>query len=213
MQDEVRAPTAAELPTLRQLNRATAIAAGVAALLLAVVVLPAEYGVDVTGAGRLLGLTQMGEAKRAAADAAEVSGGGEAEAATGNGDILMDEQGAAPTAPAAPAGAAQNGEVRLVLAPGQGTEVKATMRAGDEIRYEWSTGGPQVNFELHGEEAGASGDDYTSFERGTSAGESGTFRAPFDGTHGWYWRNRTGAPVTITVRATGTFSKFEQLLS
>lgn len=211
MQDEVRAPTAAELPTLRQLNRATAIAAGAAAVLLAIVVLPAEYGVDVAGAGRLLGLTQMGEAKRAAS-AAEAGGvgAGKTEAAAGNGDILMDEQGAAP---AAPAGPAQNGEVRLVLAPGQGTEVKATMRAGDEIRYEWSTGGPQVNFELHGEEPGAGSGEFTSYEKGTSAGESGTFRAPFEGTHGWFWRNRTGAPVTITVRATGTFSKFEQLQS
>jgi hypothetical protein len=26
--------------------------------------------------------------------------------------------------------------------------------------------------------------------------------------HGWYWRNRTAAPVTITVTATGTFRSF-----
>ena len=24
--------------------------------------------------------------------------------------------------------------------------------------------------------------------------------AAFDGSHGWFWRNRSGAPVTITLR-------------
>jgi len=206
MTEEVRPPVAAHLPSLRQLNRATAIAAGVAAVLLATVILPAEYGVDPTGVGRVLGLTEMGETKReaAAAAAAEESSVEEGVAAN-DGDILMEEQEAAPSGPA------RNGEVQLTLQPGEGTEVKATMQPGDEIRYSWSTGGPRVNFELHGEEIGASGSDYTSYEKGTSAGESGTFRAPFAGTHGWFWRNRTAAPVTITVRAEGIFSKFEQI--
>ena len=58
---------------------------------------------------------------------------------------------------------------------------------------------------------GAAEGDYTSYEKGSSAGASGKFRAPFDGTHGWYWRNRTDRPVTITVTATGDFEKFAAL--
>lgn len=59
----------------RRLARSTLIALLVATLLLVTVVLPAEYGIDPTGLGRALGLTQMGEiktrlAKEAAADAA-----------------------------------------------------------------------------------------------------------------------------------------------
>jgi len=55
--------------------RSMLIALAVALLLLFTVVLPAEYGIDPTGAGRVLGLTRMGEikvrlAKEAAADAA-----------------------------------------------------------------------------------------------------------------------------------------------
>ena len=62
-------------PTSRQLLRSSAIAAAAAILILATVVLPAEYGIDPTGAGRALGLTRMGEiklrlAREAAADAA-----------------------------------------------------------------------------------------------------------------------------------------------
>jgi hypothetical protein len=40
------------LPSLRQLNRATLIALGAAAVILVTTVLPAEYGVDPTGVGR-----------------------------------------------------------------------------------------------------------------------------------------------------------------
>lgn len=62
---------AAEPPSVGRLLRSTAIALVVAAFILATVVLPAEYGVDPTGLGRVLGLTQMGEVKaRLAAEAA-----------------------------------------------------------------------------------------------------------------------------------------------
>ena len=203
-EEPIHAPTRDELPSKRQLNKATLIAAGVAAVLLITTVLPAEYGYDPTGTGRLLGLTPMGEMKKNEAAAGNDAASAEVESA----DLILDET--AP-APAASAGGAQAGEVTLTLAPNEGTEVKATMKANGELRYEWSTGGPRVNFELHGEEIGAAASEYTSYEKGTSAGESGTFRAPFDGTHGWFWRNRTGAPITITVKGSGAFEKFERV--
>jgi len=56
-------PNLDDLPTNRQLIRATLIAAASAGALLVAVILPSEYGVDPTGAGRVLGLTQMGEIK------------------------------------------------------------------------------------------------------------------------------------------------------
>jgi hypothetical protein len=206
MEEQIHAPAIDELPSKRQLNRATLIAAGVAALLLVTTILPAEYGVDPTGVGRVLGLTPMGEMKRdasAAPEAAAATG----TAAADNGDILLDEE---PATTAATAGGSV-GRVQLILAPGQGEEVKATMSAGDEFTYDWSTGGPVIRFELHGEPIPAKGDEFTSFEKGSSAGAKGKFRAPFDGTHGWYWRNNTRSPVTVTVSATGTFQKFAKV--
>ena len=82
------------------------------------------------------------------------------------------------------------------------------MKAGEALVYRWHTDGAEVRFELHGEEFGAPADQYSSYEKGTAAKADGSFRAPFDGTHGWYWRNRTDKPVTITVTATGEFSSF-----
>ena len=196
-------PERAELPTSHQLNRATLLAIGVAGAILVTTILPAEYGIDPTGIGGVLGLTPMGEMKRAAAAAPE--------AVADSGDIIMDAAPSTPSAATPATAASQTAEVRLTLQPNEGSEVKATMKAGGEFDYVWSTNGAQVNFELHGEPFGAASDEYTTYEKGTSAGADGKFRAPFDGTHGWYWRNRTGTPLTITVKATGVFEKFVQL--
>jgi hypothetical protein len=72
-------------PDTRKLVRSTLIAAAVASVLLITIVLPAEYGIDPTRIGRVLGLTQMGEikvrlAREAAADQAADDADAEAEA-------------------------------------------------------------------------------------------------------------------------------------
>lgn len=72
-------------PDSRRLLRSTLLAAVVAGILLITVVLPAEYGIDPTRIGRVLGLTQMGEikvrlAREAAADQAADDAAAEEEA-------------------------------------------------------------------------------------------------------------------------------------
>ncbi|HYW14590.1 MAG TPA: hypothetical protein VE891_00360 [Allosphingosinicella sp.] len=151
----------------------------------------------------------MGEMKRDAAAGPEAEAAPETGAAAADsGDLLLDEEPVS----IAPAAGGSTGRVQLTLAPGQGEEVKATMNAGDELTYDWSTGGGTViRYELHGEPIPAKGDEFTSFEKASAAGAKGKFRAPFDGTHGWYWRNNTNSPVTVTVSATGTFQKFAKV--
>jgi len=56
-------PRPEDLPTSRQLIRATALAAVAAGAILVTVVLPSEYAIDPTGIGGALGLTEMGEVK------------------------------------------------------------------------------------------------------------------------------------------------------
>jgi hypothetical protein len=188
-------PSIEQLPTTRQLNRATLLAGSVAAVILVTTVLPAEYGIDPTGIGGALGLTAMGLTKQAAAgDAAPA-----AEAATASDEPVTTLLADGST------------QVRLVLKPYQGKEVKATMKAGQEFAYRWSTDGATVEYELHGDPEGAVGDEYSSYEKGDSAGASGTFRAPFDGRHGWYWKNNGNKPVAVTASAKGGFEKFAVL--
>ena len=61
-------PTEKDLPTSAQLLKSTVIAIIVAIILLVMVILPAEYGTDPTGVGKLLGLKEMGEIKMSLLD-------------------------------------------------------------------------------------------------------------------------------------------------
>jgi SNF2 family DNA or RNA helicase len=65
-------PDASELPTTGKLLKSTGIAVVIASALLVAVVLPAEYGVDPTRVGSLLGLTEMGRIKMQLAAEAEL---------------------------------------------------------------------------------------------------------------------------------------------
>ena len=189
-------PAPDNLPTVRQLNRATLIAAAAAAVILVTAVLPAEYGIDPTGVGGLLGLTAMGQMKQGAVRAAAPGPAGLA-AASGE-----------PVTNILPDGSTQ---VRLTLRPYQGREVKATMKAGAAMTYRWATDGAAVEFEFHGDPKGAVGDEYTSYEKGDSAGAGGTFRAPFEGRHGWFWKNNSNKPIVVTATAKGDFETFAPL--
>lgn len=110
----------------RELLRGTMIAVVAAAVVLTVAVLPAEYGIDPTGAGKAMGLTRLS---------------------------------AAPAVPAAR------------------------------------------------EPVNTKEDEFESFilEDGVSASK-GTLIAPFTGVHGWYWKNSTGAPLTVLLRASGFYT-------
>jgi hypothetical protein len=171
-------------PTPRKLGRATLLAAGAAAIILVTTVLPAEYGVDPTGIGGMLGLTKMGQVKQGA--------GAEASGDTAQSTTLPD-------------GSAQ---LILTLRPYQGIEAKASMKAGEEISYRWATDGPAVEFEFHGDPVGSDGTDYKSYEKDKAANASGEFRADFDGVHGWYWKNATNKPIVVTASVKGEFEKF-----
>jgi hypothetical protein len=82
---DVNTPPDISGPSPRALLRSTIVAGATALLILVTVVLPAEYGIDPTRIGRVLGLTRMGEiktrlAREAAADEAADRAAQEAEA-------------------------------------------------------------------------------------------------------------------------------------
>jgi hypothetical protein len=221
-------PSRAELPSTAKLLRSTIIAALVAAALLITTVLPSEYGIDPTGIGRVLGLTQMGEIKVSLA--AEAAADKETPAAS----TLPQPPQPGPASPQQPkasapskasavvasnpasqgnASASQNHTMTIRLKPGQGAEVKLTMSKGAQMRYEWSTSGGPVNYDTHGDPVNAPKGFYHGYGKGRGAdGDSGTLQAAFDGTHGWFWRNRSKSEVTITLKTSGDYEQIKRVL-
>lgn len=213
------APLHAELPSSKQLMRSTILAAVAAVVLLVAVVLPAEYGVDPTGIGRVLRMTEMGDIKQqlageAAADAAgapaAVSTATEASVfANAAQPVTKDlplNTATAPVQPAAPKVVWQD-EMPFTLAPGEGTEIKMKMVAGAKAHYAWMVKGGEVNFDTHGDAPGKS----ISYEKGRGvASDEGVLEAAFTGNHGWFWRNRGQSDVQLVLRTRGDYSEIKK---
>ena len=201
-----------ELPAADNLLRSTLIAFAIAVAILVLAVLPAEYGVDPTGIGRKLGLTQMGEikvalAKEVAADAAaDVAAAAAADAAGADTADTEIKAGASISLDSA-----WRHVTIIPLAPGNGKEVKLVMKQGDDAQFVWEAVGGVVNHDTHGDSTGAP-NSYVNYRKGTAvSADSGVLVAAMDGSHGWFWRNRSDRPVAVTLRTRGAYAELKKM--
>lgn len=200
-------PIADELPSSGSLLRSTAIAIVAAAAILVTVVLPSEYGIDPTGAGRVLGLTEMGEIKIQLAEEAAADAAAAAETESAREGVTPEPAVAEAPPPAGPE--TRSDEISVTLSPGQGTEIKLVMDKGAQARFEWTANGGLLNYDTHGDGGGQS----ISYEKGRGVpGDEGLLVAAFDGNHGWFWRNRTKTDVTLTLRTNGAYRDLKRVL-
>lgn len=199
-------PSAIDLPSSKQLRNSTLIAMAIAAVILGTVVLPAEYAIDPTGIGRALQLTDMGEIKQQLALEAEE-------------DRVVDS-GIAPIAAAVAVPAAAISQpvqikapqtqqawkdvTKFVLKPGEGVEYKLEMDKNAKATFNWTVEGGTVNYDTHGDGFGRN----VSYEKGRGVpSKQGEIVAAFGGNHGWFWRNRGQADVSVTLKTAGDYSK------
>ena len=204
--------TPTNLPTTRQLIRSTIIAAVIAAVLLVAVVLPAEYGVDPTGIGNVLGLTEMGRIKVSLAKEIELAESAEktTPAAASTPPAAATETTASAPAPVAAAAASRSDVATITLQPNQGREIKLAMREGARVTFSWKTDKGVVNFDEHADSK-VPRRDYHGYRKGTAvASDEGVLTAAFEGWHGWYWRNRGKEVVTVTLRTSGDYSDIKE---
>lgn len=193
--------SAAQLPyqaSTRSLARASIAASAAAAAILILFVLPAEWGIDPTGAGKAMGLTRMAQTD-------------ESEAVS-----LVPDASAAevPVLTIAPQIKENIGtstpwradEKTVSLAPHSGMEVKAHMAKGDRLVFRWAANGGAVRMDMHGEPTNGKDGEFSTYWKQKDLTEAqGSFIAPYDGTHGWYWRNGGEVPVTIELKTTGFY--------
>ena len=198
----ISTPEGVATASKRELALGTLIAAAIAAVILTVAVLPAEYGIDPTGIGRALGLTALHntpgtETKNSAKDG-------------------VAAPPATPPAVSVPLTIAAKQVTpyradtqKITLQPGEGMEYKTRLQKGAALIYSWKTQqGEKIHHEFHGEPLNAKPDVYESYinEKQVSK-SSGSLIAPFAGTHGWYWENKNSTPVTLTLNASGFYAE------
>ncbi len=181
--------------------RNTGIAALIAIVLLLTIILPAEYDIDPTGVGSVLGIRGLSH-----------------QAAVENVNAEIEENAMAAASPLhinhqPPL---KFVDVDLVLEPyGQG-EFKLKMQANARLSYLWHSGTDLVYADLHGHTlvVGEDGEEeivvrYLETQEGT--GESGQFDTPFGGDHGWYFLNLETRPINIRVQISGNFDSHEYI--
>lgn len=95
--------------------------------------------------------------------------------------------------------------VRLELAPGTGLEYKFDLEEGALLEYAWNTTGAPLHYDFHGERRGDTSGAFTSHKRGSGGQDSGSFNAPFSGTHGWYWENTGTEPASVELTTSGVY--------
>jgi len=160
---------------------ATGFAAAVAAVVLVVAVLPAEYGIDPIGTGRALGLSALANPP-------------------------APPPTPQPTGVAASQTNLQTDVFEIELRPFDSVEYKYRLEVGDGLVYAW-TANADVTYDFHGEPDGARAKEAESYSKGTAAAARGTFTAAKPGIHGWYWKNNGAGRVKVTLRTSGFYSR------
>jgi hypothetical protein len=211
-------PSERELPSTSKLIKSTIIAAITAGVLLLTVVMPAEYGIDHTGVGEIIGLKRMGEIRisldeEEKADTAKIVEAAQAVVEVKEVkkvvEVVKTEAVEAQTVIAPNNKADQNHEMTFTLAPDEAAEVKVTMTKGAKVSYIWQTDGGKSNFDVHGDSKKLK-INYHPYYKGTDSKREGTLEAAFDGGHGWFWRNRTKNSLTITIKTAGEYTAIKR---
>lgn len=163
----------------------TLIKAAIAATLISVVifitiVLPSEFNRDPTGIGQKLGLTVIAQ---------DVSIAVESQTPVANSLYPVTEN-----------------ETTIEVPANRGIEYKFQMQQFGKITYEWSTTSAiPLYFDFHGEPEGDTTGYFESYTIATSHEMEGSMTVPFDGSHGWFWKNTTDTPVTVTLKTKGNY--------
>ena len=143
-------------------------------------VLPAEYQIDPTGFGKWSGLARLAQASAKAAMTTS--------AHTYAGDYKTHE-------------------TDLTLVPNQEYEYKVRMKPEETLLFSWKSSVP-IEFDFHGE-ADKDPGNAVSYKAGDGADLHGSLIAPFQGIHGWYWKNKTKERAEIHLKMSGEFELIE----
>jgi len=194
-----------------------------AVIVTALFIMPAEYGVDPTGVGTKLGLTDL--------DATAPTETSVAETAEPAAKLLT---GAFPSPPVEedfdyyepevlgdPFSRSHPSEFRtttmeIALDELEQVEVKAVMKQGDALVYSWKMiEGNTVYTDFHADPYRTElyPDRYwLRYQESEEPSASGSLVAPFDGNHGWYWMNIEENPVKIVLEVRGYYDSLEEIM-
>ncbi|WP_276348902.1 hypothetical protein [Daejeonella sp. JGW-45] len=198
----------------KQIIKAVIISMIIGFVLLITAILPAEYGIDLTGAGKLFGFSRLYVPEDG--DNAPAGSGG---VVLNNFPLIkMEKAGSGPEVhrpveadnpPPETQLPERQDSVQVVVPAGKGLEYKIYLLKHGKMKYEWTTDNGVLYFDFHGEVKQAKEAKAVYFESYTIANSNnmvGTFLAPYEGKHGWFFRNTSEKDVVVTLRLKGQYT-------
>lgn len=184
----------------------------IAAVVFVTAILPAEYNIDLTGFGQFSGLTKLSQTA-GLADGSVISTNidtspdqkGETVIAFSQGATLANAPSVTEIAQRRQTPGVRSDTIKIDIPAGKGLEYKLLMDESVHLEYEWSTEGEALYFDFHGEPKGDTTGYFESFSITTSNTMKGSLTTPFAGSHGWYWKNKTNSPITVTLSTKGDY--------
>ena len=202
----------------KQLLKSVLIAVIIGALVLVGAVLPAEYGMDPLGTGKLFGFNRL-----YVDETSESSNSIQSLPTMDFETIELTKLGSPPSTPKPsasedPVPAKQldmrSDTIQIKVPAGKGIEYKFMSLKLGSVKYDWTTSENAIVYiDFHGEVYEENPPEevfYESYTVAYSNNMAGTFTAPFKGKHGWYFRNKNKADVTVTLHLIGQYELLEE---
>lgn len=197
-----------------QLLKSLLIALIIGVIVLLTAVLPAEYGIDPLGTGELFGFSKLYQGD-------EQIETNDTNSSLNFKKIKMEKLGSEASVPKPseannPAPENQYSEredtIEVIVPAEKGIEYKFKSLKYASIKYEWTTDKGIVYIDFHGEvkqENPPKNVFYESYTLAYSNNMAGTLTAPFEGKHGWYFRNETNEDIVVTIKLNGQYELFK----
>ncbi|MBT8183814.1 MAG: hypothetical protein KJN76_03160 [Eudoraea sp.] len=203
----------------KQLWQSVVIAILIGGVVLVTAVLPAEYNIDPLGAGKLLGFSRLYVEDPAESDDELTLPAVSSKIKP----LRIEKLGSAPEVarpreannpPPTAQYPLQTDTIEVLVPARKGIEYKFNALKHASVKYDWSSDNNSIVYiDFHGEvkqEDPPKNIFYESYALAYSNNMAGTFTAPFEGKHGWYFRNDTQDNITITIHLNGQYQLMEK---
>lgn len=189
--------TQTKLPSSKTLLLSSLIATIIAGFVLVAFIWPAEYGIDLTGLGKRFGLIALsGKPKTYPVQAMAIPLPAQ-NMTDGDCPKSLDN-------PSTDESKWQN-TVMIMIPPKQGLEYKFHLLKDATLEYAWDSDGAELYFDFHGEPKGDTTGYFKSYKEATDHHAEGQLSVPFEGSHGWYWENKTDQPAIVVLNTKGHY--------
>ena len=182
-----------------------------AIVLLVVIVLPTEYGIDPTGLGQRIGLTELNSQETMSIQIPDVVGQNldidTIEIPLPGDPIPLPNPNVYKESLSLP----KSETYEITMGAFEASEFKAIMSTGKMLIFSWEVSNDGLIYsDFHGHGPNWAESAFVRYqEHGTVEGvnsSQGSLIASFEGEHGWFWLNLNDFPITVTLKLDGYYN-------